>query len=167
MRLCMLMFISTVLMLLILLVSVWLVGWFLFLGLHLKNMEVPRLGVKLELQLPAYSTATAMPDGVTSVTYTTAQCNAGSLLTHWMGPGIKPSSSWILVGFVSAEPQQELQYCCFYFCCCYCYNWIIVSTLKLIGRWLWVKDQEFSFPEEGSRMPTIFHYKITFYKNLL
>ena len=25
-------------------------------------MEVPRLGVKLELQLPAYSTATAMPD---------------------------------------------------------------------------------------------------------
>ena len=78
----MLMFISTVLMLLILLVSVWLVGWFLFLGLHLKNMEVPRLGVKLELQLPAYSTATAMPDGVTSVTYTTAQGNAGSLLTH-------------------------------------------------------------------------------------
>ena len=25
-------------------------------------MEVPRLGVKLELQLPAYTTATAMPD---------------------------------------------------------------------------------------------------------
>ena len=25
-------------------------------------MEVPRLGVKLELQLPAYTTVTAMPD---------------------------------------------------------------------------------------------------------
>ena len=35
---------------------------FCFLGLHLWHMEVPRLGVKLELQLPAYATATAMPD---------------------------------------------------------------------------------------------------------
>ena len=30
-----------------------------FLGLHLWHMEVPRLGVTLELQLPAYTTATA------------------------------------------------------------------------------------------------------------
>ena len=28
-----------------------------FLGAHLWHMEVPRLGVKLELQLPAYTTA--------------------------------------------------------------------------------------------------------------
>ena len=34
----------------------------LFLGLHLQHMEVPRLGVKLELQLPAYATAIAMQD---------------------------------------------------------------------------------------------------------
>ena len=33
-----------------------------FLGLHLWHMEVPRLGVESELQLPAYTTATAMPD---------------------------------------------------------------------------------------------------------
>ena len=33
-----------------------------FLGLHLRHMEVPRLGVKLELQLPGYTTATAMSD---------------------------------------------------------------------------------------------------------
>ena len=33
-----------------------------FLGLHLWYMEVPRLGVELELKLPAYATATAMPD---------------------------------------------------------------------------------------------------------
>ena len=33
-----------------------------FLGLHLRHIEVPRLGVELELQLPAYTTATASPD---------------------------------------------------------------------------------------------------------
>ena len=30
---------------------------FFFLGPHLQHMEVPRLGVKSELQLPAYTTA--------------------------------------------------------------------------------------------------------------
>ena len=34
----------------------------LFLGPHVQHMEVPMLGVKSELQLLAYSTATAMPD---------------------------------------------------------------------------------------------------------
>ena len=33
-----------------------------FLGLHPCHMEVPRLGVKLELQLLVYTTATATPD---------------------------------------------------------------------------------------------------------
>ena len=33
-----------------------------FLGPYLQHMEVPRLGVKLELQLPIYTTATAMWD---------------------------------------------------------------------------------------------------------
>ena len=32
---------------------------------------------------------------------------AGSL-TYWARPGIEPASSWILVGFVSDEPQREL-----------------------------------------------------------
>ena len=35
---------------------------FCFLGLHLQQMEVPRLGVKLEPPLPAYTTATATQD---------------------------------------------------------------------------------------------------------
>ena len=35
---------------------------FCFLRLHLRHMEVPRLGVELELQLPAYITATATMD---------------------------------------------------------------------------------------------------------
>ena len=32
-----------------------------FLVLHLQHMEVPRLAVEIELQLPAYTTATATP----------------------------------------------------------------------------------------------------------
>ena len=36
--------------------------FFFFLGLHLGHMEVPRLGGQLELQLPAYATATAVED---------------------------------------------------------------------------------------------------------
>ena len=34
--------------------------------------------------------------------------NAGSL-THWTKPGIESTSSWLLVGVVSAEPRWELQ----------------------------------------------------------
>ena len=42
-------------------ISVFVFG-FCFLGSHLQHMEVPKLGVKSQLQLPAYTTATAMPD---------------------------------------------------------------------------------------------------------
>ena len=64
---------------------------FCFLGLHLWHMEVPRVGVKMELQLPAY---------------TTAHGNTGSL-NHWSRLGIKLKFSWILVGFLTTEPQWE------------------------------------------------------------
>ena len=67
----------------------------LFLGAHLQQIEVPRLEVESEQQLPAYTTATAMPDAshvcdlhhnsqqcqmqATSVTYTTTHSNAKPL----------------------------------------------------------------------------------------
>ena len=57
------------------------------LGPHVQHMEVSRLGVKPELQLPAYTTAT-------SVTYTTAYGNTGSL-SH----GVRPK--WHLHGYQS------------------------------------------------------------------
>ena len=38
------------------------VFFFCFLGPHLWHMEVPKLGVEMELQLPAYTTATATQD---------------------------------------------------------------------------------------------------------
>ena len=37
-------------------------SFFLLLGPHRQHMEVPRLGVKVELQLPVYTTATATRD---------------------------------------------------------------------------------------------------------
>ena len=55
--------------------------FFCFLGPYVQHMEVPRLGVKSELQLLAYATAIVTWDQAMSVTYTTAHGNAGSL-TH-------------------------------------------------------------------------------------
>ena len=65
-------------------------------------MEVRRLRVELELQLPAYTIATAAYG-----TYTTSHGNAGSS-THWERPGIKPTPSRIQVGFITDEPRREL-----------------------------------------------------------
>ena len=52
-----------------------------FLGPHPWHAEVPRLGAEAELQLLAYTTATAMWNLTLIVTYTSVHCNATSL-TH-------------------------------------------------------------------------------------
>ena len=81
-----------------------------FLEPHPWHMEIPRLGVQLELQLPAYTTAIEQCQiQATSATYTTAHGNTGSFLTHRVRPGIEPEFSWILVSFITAAPPQELQ----------------------------------------------------------
>ena len=61
--------------------------------------------VQSELHLLAYATATAMP--AMSVTFSTAHGNAGSL-THSVRPGMEPSSSYVLVGFITTVPWWEL-----------------------------------------------------------
>ena len=83
--------------------------FFFFLRWHPLHMEVPRLAVQWELQLLAFSTATATqdPSNTASAAYTTAHGKAGSL-THWVRPGIKPMSSWILVRFITAVLPREL-----------------------------------------------------------
>ena len=63
-------------------------------------MEVPRLGVESELVSLAYTRATAMWIRAASATYTTAHGNVGHL-THRARPGIKPTTSWFLVGFIN------------------------------------------------------------------
>ena len=65
-------------------------------------MDVPKLGVKLELLLPQQRGIRAE-----SVTYTTAHRNAGSL-SHRAKRGIKPESSRVLVRLVSIEPRRKL-----------------------------------------------------------
>ena len=67
-----------------------------------------QLRIKLELQLPAYTTATATPypSHVCELHHSSLQ--RGSL-THWARPGIELKSSWILVRFITAEPRRELQ----------------------------------------------------------
>ena len=59
----------------------WFFAAFFVLGPHLQNVDVPRLEVESERELPA-PLATAN--------------------------GIKPMSSWIVVRLISTEPQQEL-----------------------------------------------------------
>ena len=80
------MYFATLLLLLLL--------FFVFLGLHPLHMEVPRQGVKLELQLLAYTTAPATGD---QSCYTTVHGNARSL-THRARPKIEPTC--LPLGFV-------------------------------------------------------------------
>ena len=56
-------------------------------------------------------TASATQQGrvqAASLTYFTAHGNAG-YLTHWARPEIESTSSWVIVGFITTEPQWELQ----------------------------------------------------------
>ena len=64
------------------------------------HMEVTRMGVKSELQLRPTPQSQQCRIQAVSTTYTAACGNAG-FLTHWLRPGIKPTSSRILLGFVA------------------------------------------------------------------
>ena len=79
----------------------------LFLGPHPRYMEVPRLGIKLELHLPAYATATATqdPSHVCDLHHSSRQCGS---LTHWVSRRIEPAISWFLVGFVNHWATTEV-----------------------------------------------------------
>ena len=80
---------------------------FVFLGLYLWHMEVPRQGSNWSCsQQP-----TPEPHWIQamSVTYTTAHSNSRSS-THWARPGIEPMSSWMLVGFVNHWATMGTKY---------------------------------------------------------
>ena len=83
--------------------------FFVILGLQLKHMEVPRLGVKSELQLLASTTATVMQDLSCVCDLTPQFTSTPGSLTHWARSGIDRTcvlkdSSWVH----SAEPRREL-----------------------------------------------------------
>ena len=119
-------------------------SFFFFWGRHSQHAEVPRVGVELELQLPAYTTATATWIRAASVTYTTAHSKARSLI-HWARPEIKSAPMRILDRFVSAAPQQELQ------------KIVILKTIFIILKLcslLEVKDRSKSKKVEDNTDPT-------------
>jgi len=80
---------------------------------YVWHMEVPRLGVKSEMQVPAYATATAMWDLSRHCNLITAHSNARSL-THSVRPGIEPTSL-LSAEVVTTEPQSELLFWRFFF----------------------------------------------------
>ena len=55
-----------------------------FLGPHPQHVEVPRLGVKLELQLLAYARATSMPDPshILDLQHSSRQCQILNILSE-------------------------------------------------------------------------------------
>ena len=77
-------------------------------------MQVPRLGVKSELQLLTYARATATPDP-------SHVCNLHhSSQQHWILNPLKGArdqtyNPWTLVRFVTTEPQWELRVALFLF----------------------------------------------------
>ena len=97
-----------------------------FLGLHLRGIEFPRLGVKLELQLLAYATQ-QHHIWASSVTYASACSNVRSL-THWAKSRSEPTSSWILVGSLTHWTAMETppffsHIVCLFVCFCY---WVVL-----------------------------------------
>ena len=79
---------------------------FCFLGLH--SQKVPKLGVKLELQLLAYTTATATQDlsRICKLHHRSQQCQILKALSKTRD---QTTTSWLLVGFLSNAQQWELQ----------------------------------------------------------
>ena len=74
--------------------------FFFFLGLHLWHMEVPGPGVKWELKLLTYTTGTAMRDP-SHIYHLSCSSRQHPILNPVSVPGIKPASSWIVVGFLT------------------------------------------------------------------
>ena len=101
---------------------------FFFSQLHLQHMEVPRLGVKLDLQLPAYTTATATATQDQSHIFNLhhSSCNTW-YLTHWAKPETEPASSETTLGPHPSESQWEFHW--FFF-----FNLSIVDLQCCMGR---------------------------------
>ena len=78
---------------------------FCFLGPHLGHMEFPQGQIRQSCNCRPQPQQWGIQ--AKSENYTRAHGNTMSL-THWARPGIELVSSWIIVGLVSAETQQEL-----------------------------------------------------------
>ena len=92
--------------------------FFSFLGLHQRHMEVPRLEVKLELQLQAYTTATATWDRshICDLHHSSWQHR----ILNPLREAKEPTCILRDVRFITAEPQGEIHHWAvvffFFFC---------------------------------------------------
>ena len=88
--------------------------FFLLFRVAPQHVEVPRRGFESELQLPAYTTATAAqdPSHVCDLHHSSWQHQVLNPRGEARDP---PESSRMQVGFISKEPQWELLYHCFKF----------------------------------------------------
>ena len=87
--------------------------FFSFLWPYLRHMEVPRPGVKLELQLRPMLQPQQHQMWTTSETYAAAWASPGSL-THWARPGIKPTSSQRQHWALNPLSHSESSWNCFF-----------------------------------------------------
>ena len=80
---------------------------YLLVGLHLRHVEVPRLGVELELQLLAYATAstTLDPSHIFNLHHSSWQ---HQILNQLSRARDRTCILMDTIGFVTAEPQWEL-----------------------------------------------------------
>ena len=78
-----------------------------FLGLYPQHTEVPRLGVKSELQLLAHTTATATatrdPSQVCNLQHSSGRRQISNPLSK-----ARDRTLWMLVRFITTEPRWEL-----------------------------------------------------------
>ena len=77
--------------------------FFVFLGLYPWYMEVPRLVVKSELQLPSYATSTAMPDLSCVCDCSSWQCQILSPLSE----ARDRTCIFMVTSQVTAKPQRN------------------------------------------------------------
>ena len=88
---------------------------FFFLEPHPRHMEVPRLRGWIG------AVAAGLHHSHSTARY----------LTHWARPGIKPSSSWILVRLLSTEPRWDL------LCEFFLNKWMLLKETVLVPAHLW------------------------------
>ena len=80
--------------------------FFFFLGLCLWHMEVPRLGVKSELAATGLHHSRSNAGSKPGLQPTPQLMANTESPIHWAKPGVKPTSPWILVGFVFLAPLE-------------------------------------------------------------
>ena len=100
--------------------------------------EIPKLGVKSELQLQAYAIAIATwdPSRVCNLYHSSWILNPLS--------EAEPESSWILVGFISTEPQWDLFFFFFFF---FLFSGSFLTPPDGLGWWVLVSGYEATVPD--------------------